>query len=233
MLDPRGAPEGEQRSPPPRSGSLLRRCASASGRSAWRRPGRGICGAGHDRWLFSRRRAGGRAGRSTFPRDEHERAGRAMRHGDDHVVDIVREGSAGRRPRALHTQDDVVMERARDRVPDQTRLADARRTFAPARGDRAYREPTARGARGLSGQAGGEVSTMYADGGQADSVGTQTGQATEADAARAGGLRDRGVKTVIPFPTRRCWPETSGARRDCTGNSGGPQWLSPSPTAQG
>ena len=186
------------------------RAARADRQDRHRRRARGRLPLGrHDRGAARRRRV-------LLPRDEHARAGRALRDRDGHGHrHRARAGQDRRRRAARLRAGGRGAARPRDRVPHQRRgrLQELR---ARARPDRVL--PRAGGAvraRGL-GRRGGlrGAAAVRPDDRQADRLGRRPRGVDAADAARARRVRDRRAEDADPVPPGAARDRAVAQRRD-------------------
>ena len=156
----------------------------------------GYHGRRHDRGPAPGRRV-------LLPRDEHARAGRALRdRGDDghrHRPRADPRSRPARSCRSRRTTSGCAATRSSAASTPRTR----RRTSPPRPGTVAhYREPSGPGVRVDSGVRGGlrDHAAVRPDGRQADRLGRRPRARHAAHAARAGGVRDRGRQDADPLP---------------------------------
>ena len=178
-------------------------------------------GAGTIEGLFSAAR--GQGARVLLPGDEHARAGRALRDGDDDGHRHRQGGhSRGCRRGAVLRAGRHRAARARDRVPHQRR-GRVEELRSGAGQDRRLRRAVGSGhARGL-GRGGGRrsLADVRPDGGQADRLGRRPRAGDQAHAARARRIRDRGPEDADSLPQGAAGDRAVGQGRDLPRPAGG------------
>ena len=224
--DPRRPPRQRH---PPRRARLLDPAPPPEADRGVARPGRRRGAARADR-QDRRRRGGGRrlrrrrhdrgpaAGRRVLlPGDEHARPGRALRDRDDDRHRHRPRGHPRRRGRAAVDHARTTSALRGHAIECRINAEDASKNFAPAPGKiGAYKEPVGpRRARRLGRRPGRRGhADVRPDGRQADRLGRRPRAGDAAHAARAGRVRDRGLKTLIPFHDALLATEQWAQRRD-------------------
>ncbi|CAA9481245.1 MAG: Biotin carboxylase of acetyl-CoA carboxylase, partial [uncultured Solirubrobacteraceae bacterium] len=216
-----------QRDPPRRARLLHPAPPPEADRGVARADGRPGAARAHRRHRHGRRPRGrlplggnhrgpARRRRVLLPRDEHPRAGRALRHrGDDRHRHRARADPRRRRRAAVGRPGGRRPARPRHRVPHQRggRLQELRARAGAHRGlPRAVRAGRARRLGGRGGLRGDSL--LRPDGGQADRLGRRPRARDAADAACARRVRDRRAQDAAAVPPGDPRHRAVGARGD-------------------